>query len=94
MERQYIREFEADPLYWDIAWRLVLLHKGEFAKRLQSKKYVEYVPVSVIRFLKKNPIPYKQRIKYFIKYLCFLNKYIQSCLFPDKYRIVIPRINP
>lgn len=94
MERQYIREFEADPLYWDIAWRLVLLHKGEFAKRLQSPKYVEYVPISVIRFLKKNPIPYKQRIKYLIRYLCFLKKYIQSCLFPEKYRIVIPRINP
>ncbi len=94
MERQYIRGFEDDPLYWDIAWRLVLLHKGEFAKRLQSQNYVEYVPGPVIRFLKKNPIPYRQRIKYPTRYICFLTKYIQSCLFPDKYRIVIPRINP
>lgn len=94
MEREYLREFEKDPLYWAIAWRLVLLHKGEFAKRLQSQEYKKYVPVSVIRFLKRNPIPYRQRIQYLTKYLYFLNKYVQSCLFPDKYRIVIPRINP
>lgn len=94
MERQYIRGFEKDPLYWAIAWRLVLLHKGEFAKRLQSPGYSDYVPISVLRFLKRIPIPFGQRIKYPTKYLHFFNKYILSRLFPDKYRIVLPRINP
>lgn len=94
MERQYIRKFERDPLYWAIAWRLVLLHKGEFAKRLQSPQYAEYVPISVIRFLERNPIPYRQRIKNPAKYISFLYKYILSYIFPEKYRIVLPRINP
>lgn len=94
MERRYIEEFEEDSQYWSIAWRLVLLHKGEFAKRLQSPKYADCVPASVIRFLKKNPIPYRQRIKKPAKYLMFLYKYFLSCLLPEKYRIVLPRINP
>ena len=92
-ERQYITAFEDDSQYWDVAWRLFLLHNGEFARRLKSKTFAKCVPRSVLRYLSKIPIPLRQKIRYPFRFLRFYFKYIVSLVNPSKYRIVIPRIN-
>lgn len=92
-ERRFIRDYEHESFYWDVAWRIFLLHYGEFARRLKSKNYSKSVPRYVLRYLRKEPIPFSQKIRYPFKYLQFYCKYVVSLANPSKYRIVIPRIN-
>ncbi|MCM1168668.1 MAG: glycosyltransferase [Bacteroides sp.] len=92
-ERALLAKYEQYPFYWDVAWRIYLLHYGEFAQRLKKTPYNKFVSKKTLHYLSQNPIPHLQRLRHPIHYINFFLKFLTTKLLHKKYKITIPRIN-
>lgn len=92
-EREFLTHYKNRSFYWEIVWRLYLLHYGEFCRRI--KKHPELpkeLRSEAIRYLSALPVRRIEILTAFPKSLVFLCRYIVYSIFPNRYRIKIPQL--
>jgi len=93
-EREYIKSFKEQTYYWDIVWRIFLLHNGEFCNRVKKHKELPCdFRKEAIEYLSCMPVSFRDILADFPHSFKFIYRYLLYHLTPNHYRIIIPRLS-